>query len=139
MTAEKSGSGLAALTDAHLLLLGAVRAAAAAPAPVGAAALCDTIRQHLTAEDDVFWPLLERRAGAAVELSGLLDDHLALYELLERVEADPRPANLAELRELLEEHVAEEERVVFPAASCYLSAAEIERVAAALRPGRGAR
>ncbi|SHM93939.1 hemerythrin domain-containing protein [Cryptosporangium aurantiacum] len=125
------------IADLHRALIGHARALTAAPDPATAAALATAIRAHLTAEDDVVWPMLIERAGATVELAGLLDDHRALYAVLDRIPAlGGGPAELraaaVELRDLLEEHIAEEEQVVFPAVVRFLTDADRQRLMDAL-------
>lgn len=89
------------------------------------------IRSHHQVEDDVVWPLLTRAAGGAggVVLAGLTDDHHQLDRLLDGAItlADglaARPADgmlarrlaacLTDMSALLDRHVADEERDVFP-------------------------
>jgi iron-sulfur cluster repair protein YtfE (RIC family) len=89
------------------------------------------IRSHHQVEDDAVWPLLERAAGGAggVVLAGLTDDHHDLDRLLDAaglqataLAARPADAGLAgrlatcltEMSTLLDRHVADEERDIFP-------------------------
>ncbi|TFV44384.1 hemerythrin domain-containing protein [Blastococcus sp. TF02A-35] len=132
----------AMLRDARRLpaLLGALAAT-----PVGrprAAAVadyvadfCDSIHHHHSAEDDVLWPVLAASAGPHVDLAGLSDDHAALDPLLDRIRAGARrfaarpdedtatvlAVDLAELRDLLDEHIADEEASVLPAIEEHVS------------------
>ncbi|GAA3392024.1 hemerythrin domain-containing protein [Cryptosporangium minutisporangium] len=125
-----------ALADVHATLVRGARDLAAAPDPASARLLTAAIRAHLAAEDDVVWPVLIERAGAAVELAGLCDDHRALHAVLDRIADESNGPGLGpvavELRDLLEEHVAEEEQVVFAAAVRYLTAADHEYLVDAL-------
>ncbi|NUT32978.1 MAG: hemerythrin domain-containing protein [Hamadaea sp.] len=97
------------------------------------------IRRHHLAQDRHVWPLLDRRAAAEVDLAELTDDHTALYSLLDTVSATadafaaahttPAAAQrlayaLADLRDLVDEHVVEEQRTVLPLVQRYLSAAD---------------
>lgn len=124
--------------DLHRLAAAADEIAqrAAAVGPRRAAALRDylagvdsEIRSHHHVEDEVVWPLLVALAGPEVGLTGLTDDHHRLDplldaadELADRLAADPADhtvavrlaATLGELSELLDRHVADEERDVFP-------------------------
>ena len=117
--------------------------------------LADEIHHHHEAEDDVLWPVLERWARDRVDLAALTDDHAALDPLLAEVRAaavavvalpagdvpgHPATRRLAErlasLADLLGEHIAEEERDVFPVILAHVPQAEWQTVEAAVR-GRG--
>src|SRR5690349_13478011 len=88
--------------------------------------MCDSIHHHHSAEDDVLWPVLERSAGAHVDLTELTDDHAVLDPKLTRIRggaAELRSghivpaelaADLADLRDTLHEHIADEERTIVP-------------------------
>ncbi|WP_062431138.1 hemerythrin domain-containing protein [Herbidospora daliensis] len=91
-----------------------------------------TIHQHHTREDEIVWPLIERSAGAAADLSDLTEDHSLLDPLLNEADAaadafaaggDARPLHLAlkRLSELLDEHIEEEERRIFPVVLQYVT------------------
>ena len=105
--------------------------------------LCTVTRDHLDWEDRLVWPLVAASAGPAVDLSDLADDHAELAPLLARALAtsaaladDPGDAGraaalagaLGELRELLAEHVADEERAVLPAIRQYVRTGDYRRV-----------
>lgn len=113
--------------------------------------LCDSIHHHHTVEDDVVWPILESSAGAAIDVRELQDDHAELEGLLgdlrNRVDAFARAREgdrrvsaelaeaLARTHELLAEHIAEEEKAVFPIVARYVSASDWDRVEKAARSG----
>ncbi|SNY68861.1 hemerythrin domain-containing protein [Paractinoplanes atraurantiacus] len=111
---------------------------------------CDSIHHHHSAEDDVLWPVLERSAGAHVDLTELTDDHAVLDPKLTRVrtgaaalrETKVVPAELAadmkDLRDTLHEHIADEERTIVPLIKRYVSDDEWNRVEASIRK-RGAK
>ncbi|MFB9446597.1 hemerythrin domain-containing protein [Dactylosporangium vinaceum] len=114
------------------------------------ATLCDGIHHHHRAEDDVLWPILNATAGAEVDLAELTDDHAQLDPLLERIRAQAAalaaaPADraaaarladsLATLRDLLAEHIEDEERTVFPVIRRYVSGAQWQQVETAVRKG----
>ncbi|GLX96069.1 hemerythrin domain-containing protein [Herbidospora sp. NBRC 101105] len=91
-----------------------------------------TIHQHHTREDEIVWPLIERSAGAAADLADLTEDHSLLDPLLNEAEAaadafaaggDAKPLHLAlkRLSELLDEHIEEEERRIFPVVLQYVT------------------
>ncbi|BBY29052.1 hemerythrin domain-containing protein [Mycolicibacterium sediminis] len=100
--------------------------------------MAESIHHHHRAEDEILWPVIDQRAGALVDLTALSDDHAALGPKLEvlsaavdRFAADPSPrsaavtaARLVDVRAMLVEHVAEEERDTFPVIECYLSVAD---------------
>jgi hemerythrin-like domain-containing protein len=112
--------------------------------------LCESIHHHHSAEDDVLWPVLERTAGAHVDLTELSDDHAVLDPKLHRVRAGARalraegrvPAALAadfgDLRDTLHEHIADEEKTIVPLIRKYISDAEWATVEAQIRR-RGAK
>ncbi|MEJ2861165.1 hemerythrin domain-containing protein [Actinomycetospora flava] len=114
--------------------------------------LADEIGHHHEAEDDVLWPVLEARAGDRVDLAALTDDHAALDPLLAEVRAaagdlaraptDAAAAralaqHLAALADVLAEHIAEEEREVFPIILAHVPQHEWRAVEAAVRDRGG--
>ncbi|MGK5684197.1 hemerythrin domain-containing protein [Actinoplanes sp. URMC 104] len=111
---------------------------------------CDSIHHHHSAEDDVLWPVLERSAGAHVDLTELTDDHAVLDPKLARIRSGAAAvatnrtvpaelaADLADLRDTLHEHIADEERTIVPLIKRYVSDDEWNRVEAAIRR-RGAK
>lgn len=97
--------------------------------------VCEEIRHRHEAEETLLWPVLERHAGRTLDLSGLRDDHVALLGLLGEVRRSTRAVvaallvrptavataadfarmrtlarQLAELGELLDEHVDDARR-----------------------------
>ncbi len=109
---------------------------------------CDSVHHHHSAEDDVLWPVLAASAGPHVDLAELSDDHAALDPSLARVRAAAgafaaRPSSedaatalaveLAELRDVLDEHIADEEASVLPAIEEYVSVPDWNRVEAQIR------
>ncbi len=112
--------------------------------------LCDSIHHHHSAEDDVLWPVLERSAGAHVDLTELTDDHAVLEPKLRRVRAGAASlrttgtvpaalaADTADLRDTLHEHIGDEERTIVPLIKRYVSDADWNAVEAAIRK-RGAK
>jgi hemerythrin-like domain-containing protein len=107
--------------------------------------LCDSIHHHHRAEDEILWPVLERAAGAHVDLTELTDDHSVLDPKLARIRAGARSlaashavspelaADLADLRDTLTEHIGDEERTIIPLIKQYVSDQEWTRVEAAVR------
>jgi hemerythrin-like domain-containing protein len=98
--------------------------------------MCESIHHHHTMEDDVLWPVIEARAGGIVDLTELTEDHAALDPRLEIIAhratafrvagGDHRTAmllaaELSDLHNLLSEHIAEEERDIFPVIRQYVS------------------
>ncbi|WP_067658241.1 hemerythrin domain-containing protein [Nocardia harenae] len=110
---------------------------------------CDSIHHHHSAEDEVLWPVLERAAGAHVDLTELSDDHAELDPKLDRVRAGAAAlrgtrtvapelaADLADLRATVREHVADEERTIVPLLARYVSDEEWNRVEATIRKRGG--
>ncbi|MCV7216911.1 hemerythrin domain-containing protein [Mycobacterium crocinum] len=113
--------------------------------------LCESIHHHHTVEDTVLWPVIDACAKDIVDLTELTEDHAALDPRLEiighranafRVAGDRRTAallgaELADLRSLLTEHIAEEERDIFPVIRQYVSVADWQEVEkTAQRTGR---
>ncbi|MFF5227867.1 hemerythrin domain-containing protein [Dactylosporangium sp. NPDC000521] len=112
--------------------------------------LCDGIHHHHQAEDDVLWPVLEASAGAEVDLRELTEDHRQLDPLLDAIRRDARalavaPGDrdaaerlagaLALLRDMLDEHIEDEERTLFPVIHRYVSDADWNKVETAVRKG----
>jgi hemerythrin-like domain-containing protein len=112
--------------------------------------LCASIHHHHTIEDDVVWPILTASAGSAVDVHDLQDDHNQLDQLLATLKTrtaafardEPGTGAAAQLadtlghaHELLSEHIAEEEKVVFPIVERYVSAADWQRAEKAARAG----
>lgn len=101
------------------------------------AALFAEIRRHHENEDDILWPVIAATAGQAVDLAPLTDDHQAIKAVTGRARqalasfrAQPGapgiPAELhalvIELRDMLDDHIADEEQQIFPAMRRYLPA-----------------
>ena len=122
---------------------------AARGAAIGAyvADYCDSIHHHHSAEDDVLWPVLAASAGPHVDLAELSDDHAALDPLLHRIRAGAETfrtardedaatalaVDLAELRDVLAEHIADEEAAVLPVIEEHVSVADWGQVEAEIR------
>ena len=97
-------------------------------------ALLAEIRAHHENEDEVLWPVIAATAGQAVDLAPLTDDHRAIEAAVGRASralasfrAEPRrlaelPASVTYLRDMLDEHIADEEEQILPAMRCYLPA-----------------
>jgi hemerythrin-like domain-containing protein len=98
----------------------------------------ESIHHHHRAEDDILWPVIEERAGSHIDLTPLTEDHHALDPKLDGLriavglfgaDASPRTAavvatRLVEIRNMLREHIAEEERDTFPVIRRYLTVAD---------------
>lgn len=100
-----------------------------------AAALLAQIRAHHEHEDRVLWPMVAVTAGECVDLAPLTDDHytieaeltragaaLAAFRGSGREQAAALRASVSGLRDMLDEHIADEERQVVPAMRRYLPA-----------------
>ncbi|MEU8364019.1 hemerythrin domain-containing protein [Nonomuraea sp. NPDC048882] len=109
--------------------------------------VCHAIHTHHTREDDLVWPLIERHAGAAVDLSDLSEDHSELDPLLEEVQAAARTfaaggevtalaAAVKRLTALLDEHIEAEEATIFPVIRQYVPAADWDDVEQAMAKGK---
>ncbi|WP_326635092.1 hemerythrin domain-containing protein [Streptosporangium sp. NBC_01755] len=123
----------------------------AGPARAGAiagfiATLNQGIHHHHTMEDEVLWPVIERSAGAEVDLRDLSDDHADLDPLLAEIngqaaafastgDASALAKSLTRLADMLDEHIIEEERLLFPIIKKYVSVADWETVETAVRKG----
>lgn len=142
--------------DLHRLitLTEAIAAGREAVSPARAAAIADfvgnirrVIHEHHTREDNIVWPILERSAGAAVDLADLSDDHSVLDPLLAdmdaaaheyaagRADVAPLGAAIRKLSELLDEHIEEEERRIFPVIQKYVSVPDWENAEKEIRKG----
>ncbi|MEU9891040.1 hemerythrin domain-containing protein [Sphaerisporangium sp. NPDC051011] len=107
--------------------------------------LCAMIHHHHTREDKALWPVIERSAGAAVDLTDLSDDHAELDPLLDRGRLAARAfasgrggasefeAAVRTLSEHLDEHIEEEELRIFPIIEQYVSAADWKALEKSLR------
>ncbi len=126
--------------------LARLAASAAEPGPSGpapgpgvaiqqyAAALFAQIRAHLRGEDEIVWPVLAAAAGQAVDLAPLTDDHEAIVAAVgrasralglpgeSRLPAGELRRALGGLRDMVGEHMADEERQVLPVMRRYLRA-----------------
>jgi putative ABC transport system ATP-binding protein len=96
-------------------------------------ALLAEIRAHHENEDEVLWPVITATAGQAVDLAPLTDDHRAIEAAVGRVSqalapftGEPSPfavklyASVNELRDMLDEHIADEEEQILPVMRRYL-------------------
>ena len=98
------------------------------------ATLLAEIRAHHENEDEVLWPVIAATAGQAVDLAPLTDDHRAIEAAVGRASqalasfrAEPRTlaelhASVTDLRDMLDEHIADEEEQILPAMRRYLPA-----------------
>lgn len=113
--------------------------------------MCESIHHHHCMEDDVLWPVIQTAAGDFVDLSELTEDHAALDPRLDRLKtaaaafgrsgdpemARPLAAGLADLHRLLDAHIGDEERELFPVIRRYVSEQDWQAVEkAAQRTGR---
>jgi iron-sulfur cluster repair protein YtfE (RIC family) len=90
-------------------------------------ALLTEIRHHHHIEDEIVWPVLAAAALQAVDLGPLTDDHQAIEAKIDSAsQALGSPGELcgplSELLDMLDEHIADEEKQVFPAMRRYLNA-----------------
>jgi hemerythrin-like domain-containing protein len=109
------------------------------------------VQAHTAREDAVLWPVVAACAGAhGADLEPLAEDHAVLRGLLIRAgtaltacaapDAAPAPAAvLGELADVLDEHVEEEEREVFPVLRRCVSARDLARYEAVCARGSGLR
>jgi iron-sulfur cluster repair protein YtfE (RIC family) len=98
------------------------------------AALLAQIRIHHDNEDEIVWPLIAATARQSVDLTPLTDDREAIEAAADRARhalasfsADPGAvaelhASVCELRDMVDEHVADEEQQLLPAMRRYLPA-----------------
>jgi hypothetical protein len=98
------------------------------------AALLAQVRAHNEDEVDILWPVAAAAAGQAVDIAPLTDDRHAVAaaltqagQALAALRAGSGPpahlqASVRLLRDLLEDHIADEERQLFPAIRRYLRA-----------------
>jgi hemerythrin-like domain-containing protein len=105
--------------------------------------LCESVHHHHTTEDQVLWPVIEASAGMHIDLTELTQDHAALEPRLDQLRAraasfrlsdgdrqtaTAMAAELTDLHTLLAEHIAEEEREVFPVITAHVSVPDWEMV-----------
>jgi hypothetical protein len=98
------------------------------------AAVLAQVRAHNDGEVDILWPVAAAAAGQAVDIAPLTDDRHAVVAALTQADqalaaawAGPGAlaglqASLRQLRDLLDEHIADEEQQMFPAIRRYLRA-----------------
>jgi hypothetical protein len=97
------------------------------------AALFAEISSHFEDEDCILWPLIAASAGQCVDLAPLTDDHQAIGAALgraaramagltDRPSASRAARPVEELRELVDEHIADEEAQILAATRRYLPA-----------------
>jgi Hemerythrin HHE cation binding domain len=86
------------------------------------AALFTQITSHLDDEDGILWPVIAAAAGPCVDLAPLTDDHQAIGAALGRADRDLTGTRVRELRDMLDEHIADEEAHILPAMRSYLPA-----------------
>jgi pimeloyl-ACP methyl ester carboxylesterase/hemerythrin-like domain-containing protein len=121
--------------------------AAGRAVPVRATAVCRyakvllaEISAHHRGEDDILWPVVATAAGQCVDLAPLADDHQAIEaaireagQILAAFAASPDAhrarlhASVSGLRDMLDEHIADEEAQIFPAARRYVPAPAYRR------------
>jgi hemerythrin-like domain-containing protein len=98
-------------------------------------ALLAAIRAHLDNEDAIIWPVIAATARQAVDLTPLTDDHQAIRAAASQVShalacfaaqpdryAAALRTSVSMLRDLLDEHICDEEAQLFPTMSRYLPA-----------------
>ncbi len=105
--------------------------------------MTEEIHRHHSLEDDDIWPVIAASAGPAVDLAPLTSDHDELDPIMERMRdataalcerPGSRPAiemlavEAVRLRDLLEEHIGEEERDVFPVMLEHVSVEDFDRL-----------
>jgi hypothetical protein len=73
--------------------------------------VADKLKTHTALEQDVFYPAVQAAAGDRVEEA--LAAHRAIDVLLDETVGTPNGANIKVLRRLIEEHFADEERLLF--------------------------
>jgi catechol 2,3-dioxygenase-like lactoylglutathione lyase family enzyme/iron-sulfur cluster repair protein YtfE (RIC family) len=99
------------------------------------AALFAEIRAHHQGEDEILWPVIAATARQSVDLAPLADDHQAIGAASVRasqalaslaaqpgIDATALAASVAALRDMVDEHIADEEAQLFPAMRRYLTA-----------------
>jgi putative ABC transport system ATP-binding protein len=98
------------------------------------AALLAEIRTHHQNEDEIVWPVIAATAGQVVDLAPLTDDHQAIKAAADRASqalASFRAApgtvaelhtSVSQLRDMLDEHIADEEQQILAAMRRYLPA-----------------
>jgi iron-sulfur cluster repair protein YtfE (RIC family) len=83
------------------------------------------IHSHHAKEDEVLWPVVAASAGAAIDLRPLSEEHAEndpCHDQIRAARGRERAEALASLRDLLDEHITEEEKVLFPVLLRYVSA-----------------
>lgn len=80
--------------------------------------ICDALRAHMAAEEEYFYPAVERGGGESGLVARAREEHEAAKSIMAELEKQPRPddAAMATLAAEIVKHVAEEESEMFPAA-----------------------
>lgn len=121
------------------IAVGGAGPAADAAAGCYAAALLTQIRAHHEHEDRVLWPMVAVTAGECVDLAPLTDDHytieaeiaragsvLAAFRRPGREQAAALRRSVSGLRDMLDDHIADEEGQIVPVMRRYLPARAYE-------------
>ncbi len=87
---------------------------------------------HFSLEEQQLVPLMQQHPELEELAARLLDEHRLLQELRVQISQQPDADTVRAFTDLLEKHIRFEERVAFPAAEQYLSAAEMSQLGAGL-------
>jgi hemerythrin-like domain-containing protein len=165
-TAHEPEPDLTALVVTHRAIRQDLSRLAAGLAPAGeleparvravcryAAALLAAIRAHHESENDIIWPLIAATARQAVDLVPLADDRLVIDAASARAQGAVKnfaakpgagtaalSSSIGELRDLAEEHIADEEAQLLPVMRRHVPAdayrwAEMQVMRTAAGPG----
>lgn len=82
-----------------------------------ALAICAALRAHMAAEEEIFYPMAGERTGLHSEVKQLHGEHDDAKPLIDAIERAPDESaeEMRQLQAAIEQHVAEEETVLFPA------------------------
>lgn len=96
------------------------------------------LRDHTAIEEQIFYPAFRKRAGSREDSGREVDDAIhdhaqvkAALSTLERMDPDGSAfkARLSSLRSMVDEHVREERRLLFPQARAIFSKEELDDLA----------
>lgn len=100
--------------------------------------IANDVKKHAEMEEKYLFPRLRQYLGKRMEPRRVMDfEHLEIYKILAAIEAsdDPRTIRVETKKfiEFLRDHIAIEEKVLFPAAVQFLGDAELKKIGQAAR------
>jgi len=100
--------------------------------------LTTVLRTHTAMEEHVFYPAMERFDDTRELVESFCNEHRAIDQLLYKISGAPDDAfaRLLALTKIVELHIDEEERELFPQAEWLLSRSQLEQLGDKMEPLR---